>query len=194
MCKLITAIVPSALIISAIGYFMREIFRATSKVVIQTPMYKSIETYFPTTEFLLWKNNHYSMQTYNQLKDKIYKDFKIKLATKESEAKNEENARKLIAEAVKRIRDVTRDNVILFENNCSFGFFRNFLGGNLWAIFFTTIILIVDYFKKSLPLYYFIIGVAIEIFLFFLVFLLMKVTANAYANKLYTVYLETDVS
>src|SRR5574344_1692437 len=72
--KFLTFFIPSAFILGAIGYFMREVFIATSKLIIQTPLYKNIETYFPTTKFLLWKNKHYSTQTLNQIRNKIFYD------------------------------------------------------------------------------------------------------------------------
>ena len=45
-----------AIIYAAIGFYIREVFRSTSKFLFQFPLFKEDETKMPTTEFLLWRN------------------------------------------------------------------------------------------------------------------------------------------
>lgn len=48
-----------AIIYVAIGFYIRELFRSTSKILFQFPLFKEDETKMPTTEFLLWRNKKF---------------------------------------------------------------------------------------------------------------------------------------
>lgn len=189
--NLLKAMIPTLLIFSALIYFMQEVFRSTSKLIVQIPLYKRSEEQFPTTDMLLWKTKYFSEQKHKEITEKIQKDFGYQLLTKEEELKDEEKARKIIAESVERIREATRNDPILFERNCAYGFMRNFLGGDIWAFILTTILLITNLIVKSLPMSWIGLSLALESILFVIMLILLRSNAKSYAERLFTAYLET---
>jgi len=87
--------------------------------------YFSHSQYLPTTEFLLWSNNEFSVEYKTRLHDAVAQDFGICLPSRDEEQKDVRRARKLIAEAVDLIRPRVKDGVRLLQYNIRFGFFRN---------------------------------------------------------------------
>ena len=71
--KAATASIP-VVVFLALGYFLRERVRATSKLLFQFPLFKEDETHMPTTDFLMWSSD-YSDEMKRAIRNKVKKDF-----------------------------------------------------------------------------------------------------------------------
>ncbi|MBU3924835.1 hypothetical protein KJ854_02775 [Patescibacteria group bacterium] len=148
------------------------------------------ELHFPTTNFLLYSDQTYTLERKEKIRIKIKKDFNINLL-KAVEEKNDENeARKRIKEAVDLIRNKVKDGRLLLQHNIEYGFVRNLIGGLVILLpfsFFTSIFFMFE--KNNLAMV-----LSIFLFLFFSIIFLNKKSiliyfAHNYANILYNEYL-----
>ena len=120
---------------------MVQVNRLVSKEVFQR-FYFQDEINMPTTNHLLWSNSKIDNQTKAMIREKIQIHYNITLMDEEREILNELTCRKQVITAVSQIRNSLRENKLLLQHNTEYGFFRNFLGGSLIAIVFSTAILI----------------------------------------------------
>lgn len=182
--------VPICLIYTAIGYFATELFRSTGKFIFQFLFFNEDETYMPSTEMLLWKSKDLSEQEKKRFYAKVFEQFKIKLLTPKQEKTRENEARLVIAEAIRKIRNLTRDDSILLQYNIEYGFYRNFLGASVYSILFLLICVAISYFNfigcSCKP---FLVLLAINIVLNLPIFFFLKHSARAYARQLIGLYL-----
>jgi hypothetical protein len=192
VARIFISIIPTGLLTAAFSYYLKNFIRSISKWIFQFRYFKQDEAYMPTTELLLWSNNEYTDTYKKRIREKIKNDFNVKLLTKGSELENEKEARKLIAEIIPQLRNVTRDNNILFDYNCYFGSIRNALGGCVVAM----VILAVLFF---LNLKFTIIPTLLLVILFCLYLLgcifakpLLKHFGYEYARKLYDVFIQIN--
>lgn len=184
------SIVPATLITGALMYGVKSLTRSTSKALFQFPLFKENETRMPTTELMLWKNKSLSVQYKNLIHKKIQTDLGLVLMSAEQEQSDEDEARLLIADAVKQIREKTRENLILFNYNCNYGFIRNLMGANVWSLLIVIILGIVNYFNSFFD-YRIIVGAILIILISYPISIfLMKQNGREYARQLFTVFLE----
>jgi hypothetical protein len=184
------SIIPATLITGALIYGVKFLVRSTSKALFQFPLFKENETKMPTTELLLWKNNTISKQNKTLISKKIFQEIGLNLMTESEENQDENEARLLISDAVKNIREKTRDNIILFNYNCNYGFIRNLMGANIWAITLLLLILVLNYFYTLINYKILLIAITIVLISFPISYFLLKQNAKEYARQLYTAYLE----
>lgn len=191
----IGAFIPVALIYGAIGYFARQLFRDTSKKIFQFPLFKEDETEMPTTQLLLRTGvRRMSVSAIDSIAAKIYKDFGIKLLSKEEEVNDMVEAKKTIVDAVGKIRESTRNNPNLLNYNIDFGFCRNYLGAMVYAVAIILIILTINllvcigYWRITL------IALTVQLLLGLLVFMSLKHRGYAYARALFNAYLAKNNS
>lgn len=124
----------SAVTISTVSiFFLAELSRATSKHLFQTFMFED-ELNMPTTVFMLYKDDTYSVDFKNRFRAKVLKDFKITLPTDDDEIATPDETRKRIAESITRIRKKLHKNSFLLQHNIEYGAIRNSLGGAIWAV------------------------------------------------------------
>ncbi len=109
-------------------YFIVEINRGLSKYLFEKYFFKGT-SHLPTTTFLLFGDTEYSHDFKARLRNKIESNFGIKLLSKEDEEKDQNLARKLIAESVSHIRNKMRKDEFIKQANIRYGFFRNLIGG-----------------------------------------------------------------
>ena len=69
--KVVGIFIPTAIIFSALGYSVRELFRSTSKLCFQNILYCEDETKMPTTDFLLWRTRYISDEEKDNVREKI---------------------------------------------------------------------------------------------------------------------------
>lgn len=135
----ICSFLPISCIVCSLGFFCREFFRITSKIVFQYIFFKNDDTEMPTTIWLLHSDKTLSEQEKKHLRKKVKNDFGIVLPSKDKEKRNLVEAKKEIAYAVRQMREVTRGNKILLQYNYQYGLFRNAIGGfvvtNLFILF-----------------------------------------------------------
>jgi hypothetical protein len=184
------SIIPATMISGALIYGVKNLARSTSKVLFQFPLFNEDESRMPTTEYLLWNNNSLSKQNKNLIREKIKSDFNLVLMNEKQEKSNEKEARLIIADAVKRIRERVRENQILFNYNCNYGFIRNFMGANIWSFFLVLILGAINYFNIQLDNRLFIGASTIILLSYPIAFYMLRVTSKEYASQLFTVYLE----
>lgn len=188
--RVITAIVPAGLIAAAFSYYLKNVVRAISKWIFQFKYYKKDESCMPTTELLLWHNDEFTDDYKIRIRNKIFSKFDVELFSKEDEASNEKKARKLIAEVVPQIRDITREDVILFNYNCYYGSVRNLIGGCALALIIIAIFLFINMFTHALPIYYILIALVMNILPVLFSRSIMNFFGHDYAKKLYEAFMK----
>lgn len=175
----------------ALGYFLRERIRATSKLLFQFPLFKEDETHMPTTDILMWSSD-YSDEMKKAIRDKVKKDFNYTMPSKEDERKDENAARKNIAAIVGSMRNKARESgdAVYTQANYRYGYNRNLLGGLVWSFIITAVLMILNFLIKSICYKWFIGALAliviwglVEFFVFY------KYSARNYARQLFDTYL-----
>jgi hypothetical protein len=166
-----------------------QLSRFMSKRFLQDNFFQN-ELHFPTTEYLLYSNNKYSVDYKKKIRSKIKDDFNIDLSSRREETINENEARKKINEAVGLIREKVRNGRLLLQHNIEYGFIRNLIGGLVIAIPFS----LFDFFFFTLQknmIAIIISGIAFLIYFIFLTFgkTILKYYACNYADRLYYEYL-----
>lgn len=184
------SIIPASLIAAALGYGVKLVARSTSKKLFQFPFFKEDETQMPSTDFLLWSSNLASKQKKQLIRDKIKQIIGLELLDEQQEYQDEIEARLLIVDAVTQIREKTRGNVILFNYLCSFGFIRNFLGANVWALLITFIFMIINFCIETVDVRISIGAFLLVLLLFPIFYMFLKQTGREYARQLFTAFME----
>lgn len=192
--NILISIIPASLVTAAIVYGVKNLVRSTSKAVFQFPLFKEDETKMPTTEILLHSNDIISRQNKQLIRIKIKQDIGLKLMEEEDEIRNEREARLIIVDAVRRIREKTRDNQILFNYNCNYGFVRNFMGANIWALLIVFLLILINLFVPVIDNVVYIGSVILIIMSFPISFYLLKLNGKEYARQLFSVYMELQES
>ena len=179
----------TALFSIAVGYMMREVFKSTSKILFQYPLFKFDETEMPTSERLLWTKGLISESYHQQIADKVKKRFGIHLPTKDEEIHNLQEAKLTIANAVQQMREYTRDEKILRQYNYEYGFCRNYLGAGVWSLILILAIGIANAFLGWLPMSIVIIFFIGQILAMLLFYYMLKWRAREYAKCLFTTFM-----
>lgn len=118
---------------AALIFLSVQINRLIAKETFQRIYFKQ-EISMPTTNHLLWSDTFFDNSVKGKIRSKIIDKFGITLMTATEEVANEAKSRKQIVTAVSQIRNVLRDNKLLFQHNIEYGFFRNLIGGCVIAI------------------------------------------------------------
>ncbi len=113
-------------------YFLSQMNRLIAK-----NFFEKEEIYMPTTDFLLFFNPKYSKEYKQEIYKRIQKDFNIQLPTGKEQNENELNSRKRIAEAMSLVRKKVGAGKLLLQHNIEYGFWRNLIGGTIFAILFS---------------------------------------------------------
>lgn len=188
--NILISIIPATLITGALTYGVKSLSRTTSKTLFQFPLFKEDESRMPTTEYLLWKNNSLSNQNKILIREKIKATMNMDLPNEELEKSNEQESRLIIADAVKRIREKTRDNLILFNYNCDYGFIRNYMGANIWALIITIALWILNFYSPFISNKIVIIAIVYILLSYPILIFILKHKGREYARQLFTAFLE----
>lgn len=175
----------------ALGYFLRDRMRVTSKLLFQFPLFKEDETQMPTTDLLMWSSD-YSDEKKIAIRKKVKKDFNYMMPNREDEQKDEAAARKNIAAIVSSMRIKAREagDVVYCQANYRYGFNRNLLGGLVWAFLFTVLLMVINAFVTAICNIWFIIALLLIALVWMLeYFVLYKYSARNYARQLFDTYL-----
>lgn len=130
---IVLRIISPAVLTSIICWFLKDLFRWTSKLLVQRAFYGTDGMRFPTTTMLLHQTTDLSENYKKQIAQKVEKHFHLKFFSKSAEQRNPEEARRVIRDAVGGMREVTRHNELLLEYNAAYGAARNALGGCFWG-------------------------------------------------------------
>lgn len=134
---------------AAIIFLLVQLNRLVSKEIFQKLFFKD-EINMPTTNLLLKSNTELDLSIKKKIEDKIKSKFEIDLFSINDEFANEIGARKLIVTTVSQIRNVLRDNFLLFQHNVEYGFFRNLIGGSFLAFIISIVIIFLSYYYNDL--------------------------------------------
>lgn len=133
---------------AAIIFLFVQINRMVSKEVFQK-LYFTDEIKMPTTSYILWNNPEYPDNIKSILREKVKASFNIELLSRDEEAANELNARKMIVTACSQMRNAVRDNQLLLQHNIEYGFWRNLIGGCFIAAIFCIALVGYGYFQHN---------------------------------------------
>lgn len=176
---------------SAIVFLLVQINRFLSKEIFQRLFFKD-EINMPTTELLLKSNNELETSIKQNIEVKIQSKFNITLLSSDEEMADESRARKLIVTTVSQIRNVLRNNEMLFQHNIEYGFFRNLIGGSFLAFFISISIVLTSLYFNDIDMRN--LGCVLTV-IYFLPILSSKVIMNRYgkyyAKILYEQFLTT---
>ncbi|MBR6362395.1 MAG: hypothetical protein IKR88_03825 [Bacteroidales bacterium] len=181
-------VISSTVLSTALGYFVRELFKDTSKWLFQYPMFKMDETEMPSTKMLLWGEGTLSPAYHTRIAVKVRETFGTTLPTYKEEQADSVMAKKRIAEIVSLIRQHCRGNKILEQYNMEFGFCRNYLGAGVWSILLITILSVVNIFHDWLPWQAIIVAFVAQVLLMMACFCSLKVKGRTYATYLYATF------
>lgn len=188
--KAITSSLPIVVFL-ALGYFLRERIRVTSKILFQFPLFKEDETYMPTTDLLMWSSK-YPEEMKKAIRKKVKSDFNYTMPSKEDEKNDSEAARRNIAAIVGSIRNKARNagDVVYTQANYRYGYTRNLMGGLVWSFMITALLMILNCVVKILSTQCFIVAlVLIVLWLLLEYFVFYKHSARNYARQLFETYL-----
>ena len=131
----LTSILGSVFITIVLSYGLSMLLRHGG-VALQQKMYTKWGG-APSTRFLRWSDVNLSDQKKVIIHNKIKKDFKIQLSSKEDESARPKDADRVINDAFDSIREkirATKKMGKLWEiHNIEYGFYRNFLGSWYWG-------------------------------------------------------------
>jgi hypothetical protein len=126
-------IASDATIILALLFLFAQLNRHVSKQLFQNKMFaKGLA--FPTTDYLLHFDSHFSKPYRSQIHAKIKNDFGIDIPSHEEEKQDPAHARKIINEAIGRVRVKVGDGKLVGQHNAEYGFARNLAGGAIIAL------------------------------------------------------------
>lgn len=174
------------LVVYAVTYWLMDLFRIVSKVMYQNPVFGQNELKMPTTRLLLPSANYFTEDTRNQIIEKIRQDFVINIPPYTAE--NDLEYRRKTVEAVRKIRNKVRGDVIVDESNRRYGFCRNLVGGLTIGILYS-IILIACSRLMDFPTEKMFILTILELVLLAFSLLMAWYNAGEYARKMYDRYL-----
>jgi len=126
----------------ALFFLMIQLNRIVSKEIFEKRIFKD-GLRFPTTNFLLHLNSHFSPEYTKKIHARIKSDFGISIPSTAAEIKDENHSRKCIAEAVSHIRSKVGKGTLLGQHNAEYGFIRNFSGGNVIATIMSVMNLVI---------------------------------------------------
>jgi len=176
----------------AVGYFVREVFRETSKVLFQKSLFKIDETEMPTTKMLLWQNELISPAYHKEIASKVKATFGIKLPTRAEEQANLPLAKQTIVDAVSQIRQHSREDMILRQYNMEFGFCRNYLGAGVWSIAFILVLSIANIFYGWIPWWALAASLILQVLLMVCCYMLLNFRGRTYAKYLFATFTGKD--
>jgi hypothetical protein len=176
-------------------YLLTQTSRFLGKEVFEN-LYFHNETSMPTTEFLLYSDNTYSLEYKNRIRELAVNKFQLRPPNEEGEKNNIEEARKQLGEIVALIRHSVGNGKLLLQHNTEYGFIRNLIGGSLFGYIFGAIN--IYYFLKISPnhtayILSLVLTIAYLLILILSRFLIFRF-GEIYAKRLYTEFIGESVS
>ena len=186
--------IPVALIYGAIAYWIRQLFIDASKQLFQFPLFKQDETEMPTTKLLLWSSDKRKSEAeIKQIAAKVKRDFGIQLFSKDEELANPAEAKRAIADAVGKIREVTRENENLQQYNRKYGFCRNYLGACVYAIAAILFALIINLLLEMPYTNILLVALVVQVLLAGIDYWSYRYKAYDYARAMYNAYMTSEM-
>ena len=179
--KLLT-FAPIASIFIILGFWLTEIARFVSLIIMEHTKFRQDGVKLPTTTLLSGETGNLSPLMLKKIKDKIKTDFNIEMP----ESINEDY-KLLLNNIVGLIRERNRDNLVLKQYNQEFGFCRNYIGAGVIALIIL-IVLLIFAIATDLCVWWSVGGGFLQLLLILLFWNAMCLASRQYANYLFYVY------
>ena len=170
----------------ALIYFVSQ----TNRFIAKT-FFEKDEIYMPTTDFLLFSDSKYSPEYKQIIYKKLQDEFNLQLPSEKEQNENELNARKRIAESMSLARKKVGMGKLLLQHNIEYGFWRNFIGGTIFAILFSGLNMYFSFLQSNKT----ILTISIILLLIYSIILfsnkiIINKVGKIYANVLIQEYIE----
>lgn len=181
--KYIVNLIVSATSILPATFFLYTFLLRDIAKVFPEKLFKAIR--YPTRYLLSADSDTFDDTLKQTIKDEIKNQFNIEiLNTNEA---NKATVHHTIDKAVSLIREKTRDNNILFEFNCIYGFYRNMTAGFMLD---TLLVIVIDIYNPAHIPTNILTPLTILISILTLLCLLLSyINGRRYAKRLYTVFI-----
>lgn len=138
---LISNVVAGGIFITIAVYVLSNLVRSFGKKIEK----KMLNEWggFPTHNFLKHSNHHFDTNRKNEIHRLINDKFSITLPTKEQEQNDPQTSDSKYDQAITSLRENTRQNYILLQENIAYGFMRNSLGIKNFAISIIIIVIVI---------------------------------------------------
>ena len=115
-------------------YFYAQLIRTTGKALEKR--YFLCSRGFPTAYLMLYEDESYSTAYKDRYRRQIHADFGLALPTEAEERSDPENSRKRLGEITKHVILKVGDGTLVKKHNTWYGFWRNLIGGTIFAVVF----------------------------------------------------------
>lgn len=178
--------------ITALIYFQSQINRILSKDLVENIIFEN-KFKLPTTEIILYEDDFLSDQLKNSFSDKIEEDFGIKIPSKSKQLKNQSEAKRVISEAISRVRTKHRSINLVEQHNIEYGFQRNLLGGSIFATFLSifNFMAIYIWFQNNMALSISLVCSIIYLVISLVLYKGVKIVGKSYAETLINEYMSS---
>ena len=114
-------------IVPALLFFFQSSIREISVLLVEAPLFFILGR--PAANLMKKKNGAFSDQRKERILKKAKENGIDAIYTDGDNPKGRLNRRKVAKEAFEKIRETCREDPVVFEFNCTYGFFRNLSGG-----------------------------------------------------------------
>jgi len=173
-------------------YFYSHLIRVMSKYFENKYFIKA--NGFPTVYLMQFEDKNLSMEYKIRYRDLVKRQFNLVLYNETREIEDPINARKILSEASDLVKARFGYEYLVLKHNIWYGFFRNIIGGSVFSLIIclVNILLGIFYFENNL-----IIGSSLLLLMLYLILFLFKKhiliqNGEAYAKKLFAVFLSQD--
>lgn len=118
-------------------YLFSQVIRVSSKR-FEESLFTNADG-FPTTYLLTYENDTFSSSYKDKFRENIKRDFKLDLLNKDEELLDLKEANRRITESIALVRLKIGNGKLVLQHNIWYGFFRNLIGGSIYAILFSII-------------------------------------------------------
>lgn len=181
---LISLTIGSAVVVAAVGFFIRDVFRETAKILFETRVFKEDKSEMPTTKLLLWKNKHYSKEVHDNISAKVKEVLDLHLPSEEEELQDLDEAKRTIVHVVDLMLADTRGDMVLRQYNIEYGFCRNYLGACVWSLGLIVLFGGINIFFNWLPCYDIVIAFVLQLGAMGIIYLFLERRGWAFARVL----------
>lgn len=181
---IVTLIISVSGLMSSLFFLYMFLLRDIAKVF---PEYILKLWHYPTTFLLCQESKIFTDCRKCEIRQKIKEKLEIDLESTGVPSYDNEDYKRRVDEAVALIREKTRENHILFEYNCIYGFYRNLTAGLSLELIFLLILLWGNYWEAHNEIISKISILTLILLLISLCF--TRVNGFRYAKRLYNVFL-----
>ena len=173
-------------IIPALLFFYQSSIRELSVLFVEKPLFLIFGR--PAVNLMQKSDNTISEKRKERILEKANAAGIYAIYTDSNDCKDKKKNKKIVREAFESIREYCRENPVVFEFNCTYGFFRNLSGGLIFDLFLCGFLAILNS-RKQLDIET-ILSVSVVVLVVLLLFCLVCTYCSAarYAKRVYVIY------